>query len=214
MPIININGNIRVNTSAGWAADSTVYSAKTLLVTTDATYGATDQRKFKIADGTQTWAQLDYFPVSGYDDATSSIQTQLNSRGYALQGSGNSITTVADATSYYFADPNVGTTTAADVVQMTIPKTGILKKAVIFARVAGTLASNEQSTMYFRLNSTTDVALSSVITLTATSQTFTSGDLSQAVTVGDTFAFKFTSATFATNPQTVSFTVSLFFEYA
>jgi hypothetical protein len=78
MPTLNINGNIRTNTAAGWGADATVYTAKTILVTTDATYGATDQRKFKIADGTQTWAQLDYFPVSGYDDATSSIQTQFS----------------------------------------------------------------------------------------------------------------------------------------
>jgi hypothetical protein len=63
MPTLNINGNIRTNTAAGWAADTTVYSAKTILVTTDATYTGTDQRKFKIADGTQTWAQLDYFPA-------------------------------------------------------------------------------------------------------------------------------------------------------
>lgn len=80
MPTLSINGNIRTNTAAGWAVDATVYSAKTILVTTDATYGATDQRKFKIADGTQTWSNLDYFPVSGYDDATSSVQTQLNNK--------------------------------------------------------------------------------------------------------------------------------------
>lgn len=80
MPTLNINGNIRTNTVAGWGADATVYTAKTILVSTDATYGATDQRKFKIADGTQTWSNLDYFPVSGYDDASSSIQTQLNAK--------------------------------------------------------------------------------------------------------------------------------------
>lgn len=84
MPTLNINGNIRTNTAAGWGADATVYTAKTILVTTDATYGATDQRKFKIADGVQTWTNLDYFPVSGYDDATSSIQTQLNGKQATL----------------------------------------------------------------------------------------------------------------------------------
>lgn len=75
---INIDSQIVVKTSAAWAADTTVYSDKRILITSDATYGATDQRKFKIADGTQTWSNLDYFPVSGYDDATSSIQTQFN----------------------------------------------------------------------------------------------------------------------------------------
>jgi len=145
---------------------------------------------------------------------TSAIQAQLDSKGYPLQGSCTSITTVNDATNYYFADPNIGTSTSADVVGLTIPKTAILKKAVIYAKVAGTLASAENSTIYLRLNATTDVTLSAAVTLTATTQVITSGALNQAVTAGDFFAFKFTSATFATNPTTVSFTVSLFFEYA
>lgn len=75
---VNIPSQIVVQTAAAWAADATVYSEKRLLITSDAYYGATDQRKFKIADGVQAWSDLDYFPVSGYDDATSSIQTQIN----------------------------------------------------------------------------------------------------------------------------------------
>ena len=58
MPTLNINGNIRTNTAAGWAADTTVYSAKTILVTTDVVYTGTDQRKWKLADGTQTWSNF------------------------------------------------------------------------------------------------------------------------------------------------------------
>lgn len=64
MPTLTINGNIRTNTAAGWAADSTVYSAKTILVTTDAFWGSTDQPKYKFADGVQTWSQLDYPPFT------------------------------------------------------------------------------------------------------------------------------------------------------
>lgn len=80
MPIftINIPSQIVVQTAAQWAADATVYSAKRFLVTSDVFYGSTDQRKIKLADGTQTWTNLDYIPISGFDDATSSIQTQLN----------------------------------------------------------------------------------------------------------------------------------------
>ena len=61
---INISSPIVVQTAAQWAADATVYSAKRILVTSDEYYGSTDQRKFKIADGTQTWSQLDYVPIS------------------------------------------------------------------------------------------------------------------------------------------------------
>lgn len=60
---VNIPSQIVVQTVVQWAADATVYAAKRILVTSNATYGGTDQRKFKIADGTQTWAQLDYFPA-------------------------------------------------------------------------------------------------------------------------------------------------------
>jgi hypothetical protein len=61
--IVNIPSQIVVQTAAQWAVDATVYSNKRILVTSDEYYGSTDQRKFKIADGTQTWAQLDYFPL-------------------------------------------------------------------------------------------------------------------------------------------------------
>lgn len=61
---INISSQIVVQTAAQWAADNTVYSAKRILVTSDVYYGSTDQRKFKIADGVQTWSNLDYVPIA------------------------------------------------------------------------------------------------------------------------------------------------------
>jgi hypothetical protein len=73
---INISSQIVVQTAAQWAADATVYSAKRLLVTSDAYYLTTDQRKFKIADGVQTWSNLDYFPLDllvPYTGATSDV---------------------------------------------------------------------------------------------------------------------------------------------
>jgi hypothetical protein len=59
----NLPSQIVVQTAAQWAADNTVYSNKRILVTSDAYYGSTDQRRFKIADGVQTWSNLDYFPL-------------------------------------------------------------------------------------------------------------------------------------------------------
>lgn len=81
MPTLTINGNIRTNTAAGWAADATVYSAKTILVTTDVYWGSTDQRKFKLADGVQTWSNLDYPPFETGADTLSEVLTAGNSTG-------------------------------------------------------------------------------------------------------------------------------------
>lgn len=64
MPELNINGQIVVQTSAEWSADSTVYSAKKILVTSDVFYASTDQPKFKFGNGSDTWSNLDYMPIS------------------------------------------------------------------------------------------------------------------------------------------------------
>lgn len=79
----NLPSQIVVQTAAQWAVDATVYSNKRILVTSDAYYGSTDQRKFKIADGTQTWAQLDYFPL---DVALALTLQQVIDNGNNLNG--------------------------------------------------------------------------------------------------------------------------------
>ena len=73
MPTINIQGNIVTQTAAEWAVDSTVYSNKTILVTSDLFYDSTDQPRFKFANGTDVWSDLDYIPesiASGVDTVT------------------------------------------------------------------------------------------------------------------------------------------------
>lgn len=62
---INIDSQIVVQTAAQWAADTDVYSEKRILVTSDVYYTGTDQRKFKLANGVDTWANLDYMPLGG-----------------------------------------------------------------------------------------------------------------------------------------------------
>jgi hypothetical protein len=64
MPTLNINGNILTDTEAGWGADTTVYSAKTILVSTDVQFGSTDQNKWKLANGVDEWSDLDYAPFA------------------------------------------------------------------------------------------------------------------------------------------------------
>lgn len=78
---INIDSQIVVQTAAQWAADTTVYSAQRILITSDETYAGTDQRKFKISNGTDTWSNLDYFPVGGsvaWGDITGILPNQTD----------------------------------------------------------------------------------------------------------------------------------------
>lgn len=101
MPTLNINGNVLVNTVANWTTDVTVYSAKTILISSDATYTGVDQRKFKIADGVQTWANLDYMPIDARalseildvgNQANQDIDMNSNSiQNVSFLGTGNSI---------------------------------------------------------------------------------------------------------------------------
>lgn len=92
---VNIPSQIVVQTAAQWAADTAIYSAKRLLITSDSTYTGTDQRKFKIPNGTDTWSNLDYFPVgsSSGSSLTYSIQTGLSltaqvNTAYIIKSSG------------------------------------------------------------------------------------------------------------------------------
>lgn len=66
---------IRVNTEAGWAADTTIYTETSILISSDAFYYATDQRKFKVADGVQTWSNLDYMPIGVREQTVVSAAT-------------------------------------------------------------------------------------------------------------------------------------------
>ena len=143
---VNIPSQIVVQTAAQWAVDATIYSAKRILITSDAFYGATDQRKFKIADGVQTWAQLNYFPVSGYDDATSSIQTQLNAKQTTADFFAFASNTYADSTSYYIGQA-LNPVTATSQTGGVALKAGVITACIISAYNGGTVGSNENCTL-------------------------------------------------------------------
>lgn len=143
---VNIPSQIVVQTAAQWAVDATIYSAKRILITSDAVYGATDQRKFKIADGTQTWAQLNYFPVSGYDDATSSIQTQLDSKQTTADFFAFASNTYTDSTSYYLGQA-LNPVTATSQTGGVALKAGVITACIISVFNNGTVASNESCTL-------------------------------------------------------------------
>ncbi len=88
--------------------DSTVYSAKRILVTSDQYYGATDQRKFKIANGTDTWSNLDYMPIGtgGASGLLHGTATQVSAGVYTTTISGVSAYTTGDVYAIKFTSVN------------------------------------------------------------------------------------------------------------
>lgn len=53
---------LRRDTAANWAINNPILAAGEVAFTSDLFYTSTDQQRFKIGDGVQTWSQLDYVP--------------------------------------------------------------------------------------------------------------------------------------------------------
>jgi hypothetical protein len=53
---------LRRDTSANWTSNNPILAAGEVAFTSDVFYTSTDQQRFKIGDGVQTWTQLDYVP--------------------------------------------------------------------------------------------------------------------------------------------------------
>lgn len=53
---------LRRDTAANWATNDPILAAGEVAFTSDLFYTSTDQQRFKIGDGVQTWSQLDYVP--------------------------------------------------------------------------------------------------------------------------------------------------------
>ncbi len=56
---------LRRDTSANWTTNNPILLAGEVAFTSDVFYTGTDQQRFKIGDGVQTWSQLDYVPEGG-----------------------------------------------------------------------------------------------------------------------------------------------------
>lgn len=56
---------LRRDTASNWATNNQILAAGEVAFTSDLFYTGTDQQRFKIGDGVQTWSQLDYVPEGG-----------------------------------------------------------------------------------------------------------------------------------------------------
>lgn len=125
MPTYNYNNTIPVvrNTTAGWALDPFPYPAGLHLQVTDDFYTGTNQPRFKIANGTDTWVNLDYVPtappsVNIYNTSDSLTGNRiLDGDGYSLEFSALDTFNVTTSGSV-FGDQDFVFSTASGVAQI------------------------------------------------------------------------------------------------
>ena len=118
---------------------------------------------------------------------------------YTLTIASVNVATLTDAGTLYFG-ANVGfvPSATADIYRVYIPKDGTIKRAYIFGNfnVAG---SDEDWSMYIRLNNTTDTLVQTLADGT-TKRLWSNTSLNIAVVAGDYVEIKIVNPTWATNP--------------
>lgn len=143
-----------------------------------------------------------------HPDLVGGGQTDLHSHlggglGYAINVMAASLGTVTDAATYFFgAMSGLAPQTTAVRAPLYIPKSGTIKVAYITWRAA-TAGTNENVSMYIRMNNTTDTLVQTIGNTSAV-KIFTKTDLNIAVSQGDYFEMKLVCPTWATNPATLA----------
>lgn len=89
---------LRRDTSANWTSNNPILAAGEVAFTSDVFYTGTDQQRFKIGDGVQTWTQLDYVPEGGASAYPEHLYlTVVNNTGDNLLASDYKVVKVSDA---------------------------------------------------------------------------------------------------------------------
>lgn len=131
--------------------------------------------------------------------------------GYTLQFAA-AATSPSDAQTLYLGAPTAATLGSQGFQRIYIPKTGTVKAIYVNFANTGTLGSNETSTIYFRLNQTTDTTISSSVTNDSADTAFNNTGLSIAVSAGDYFEIKWITPTWGTNPTNVRVSGTVYIE--
>ena len=131
------------------------------------------------------------------------------SSGYALHFLTGGAFSPADATTYYIGNQPFVPVTGGTSRPIWIPRAGIVK-AVYGTILSGVVGTTENSTINFRLNDTTDTAISTTLDLSAARHDFSNTALAIAVAAGDYFSLKWVTPTWVTNPTSVAIAGTVF----
>jgi len=134
------------------------------------------------------------------------------SSGYSLYFSSLTASNPS-ASSTYFIRPGSSMTSVslatASGTKIYVPKSGTLVCGGFMVSIGGTLGSNENVSIYARLNNTTDIAISTTSQWTSTPITYVNSGLSSSVSAGDYFQIKIVTPAWTTNPASVDISISL-----
>lgn len=131
--------------------------------------------------------------------------------GYTLQAS-SSNQNPGDASNIYFGPNAASAGGTANVNRLYIPKAGTIKAAYIIFHNSSTLATTETSSIYVRLNNTTDTLISSGIDNSGAFQALNNTSLSISVVAGDYIEFKWITPTWVINPLAVRISGTIYIE--
>ena len=176
-----------------------------------------------IGDGTNFVSSTPTFPTTAgtSGNVLTSNGTNWTSTAPAAAGLGytmqmttfSSQNPLTDASTYFFrmsASLDAGTASGTSGARIYFPQAGTITKCYGAFLILGTLATSENVTLNIRLNNTTDTAVSSTIQLTSIITSFNNAALSIAVAAGDYIEYKMVNPTWATNPSTISCSVTLY----
>jgi hypothetical protein len=162
---------------------------------------------------------------SGIDGSTSGFVYKSNGTGVAP-----SFQVAAAGTSYNFslsgiltANPGDGnthyfspgfsftsiSTSSLSRIRVYVSQSVTLNNVYGSVRVAGTLGSAQNCTLFVRKNNTTNTNITTTLQLTAIENTFNNTSLGISLVAGDYFAIGFTGPTWTTNPTTVSIALTI-----
>jgi len=142
MSTITAQIQLRRDTSANWTTNNPVLLAGEMALSTDILYSGTDQPRYKIGNGVDTWLNLDYVPEGSTSYPENLFLTVVNKTGDNLLATGYKVLKVQDAqgqrlaVDYALADSNGNSVDTIGVVSENIDnnQTG---KIIVIGEITG-----------------------------------------------------------------------------
>jgi hypothetical protein len=144
MSTITAQIQLRRDTSANWTSNNPILLAGEMALSTDVLYSGTDQPRYKIGNGVDTWLNLDYVPEGGGGSSypENLFLTVVNKTGDNLLASGYKVLKVQTAqgqrlaVDYALADSNGNSVDTIGVVSENISnnQTG---KIIVIGEITG-----------------------------------------------------------------------------
>ena len=135
--------------------------------------------------------------------------TGVTGVGYSVQSFAG-VTNPADGATLYQGATPVAPVTTEGIYKLRFPIAGTIIAVALDVGVGAVLGTTEQATVNFRLNATTDTALTTTQQFNAANQGSVITGLTIAIAAGDTAQIKVVYPTFVTNPTGVVISATIF----